>query len=167
MVHSKSFFGFSRSSHSPQPQKSSSSKSKSKSSSPSKSHSRSSSSASASAFAPRPRNPHRSSHDPDSHPLNLPPDELRRLSAMAAAAADPRSSMDIDSNDPRLGSPSEPAQTNGEQQPHQQSPTPPPHRSSGNTDEADSCKLAGNKFFKDGNYNRAIEEFTKGLLAIS
>lgn len=81
---------------------------------------------------------------------------------MAAAAADSRSSMDIDSNDPRLATPSEPAQTNGEQS-HQQSPTPPPHRSSGNTDEADSFKLAGNKFFKDQNYNRAVEEFTKGL----
>jgi DnaJ family protein C protein 7 len=79
---------------------------------------------------------------------------------MAAAAADPRSSMDIDSNDPRLTAPSEP-QPNGEQ--FHQSPTPPPHRSTGNTDEADSFKLAGNKFFKDGNYNRAIEEFTKGL----
>ncbi|KAL4871749.1 hypothetical protein BDV12DRAFT_19263 [Aspergillus spectabilis] len=165
MVH---FFHFSRSksqseSQSPSHQQSSPPKQKKKPSfkpSPSKSHSRSPSFPSTST--PRPRNTHRRSHDPDSHPLNLPPDELRRLSAMAAAAADPRSSMDIDSNDPRLTAPAEPSQPNGEQS-HQKSPTPPPHRSNGNTDEADTFKLAGNKFFKDGNYNRAIEEFTKAI----
>lgn len=95
-------------------------------------------------------------HDPDLHPLNLPPDELRRLSAMAAAAD--RSSMDVDSNDPRLSS-----SANGVNGTHaEKSPTPPPHRSNGTTAEADSFKLAGNKFFKDRNYARAIEEFSKG-----
>lgn len=73
-----------------------------------------------------------------------------------------RSSMDVDTNDPRLGSPSA---TNGVNGTHtEKSPTPPPHRSNGNTAEADSFKLAGNKFFKDGNYARAIEEFNKGRL---
>jgi DnaJ family protein C protein 7 len=66
--------------------------------------------------------------------------------------------MDIDSNDPRLNS-----SANGVNGTHtEKSPTPPPHRSSGSTAEADSFKLAGNKFFKDGNYRRAIEEFSKG-----
>jgi DnaJ family protein C protein 7 len=78
--------------------------------------------------------------------------------AAAAAAADPRRSMDLDT-------PSSPAQAAPEQ-PHQKSPTPPPHRSNGTSDEADNFKLAGNKLFKDGNYNRAIEEFTKGLLSV-
>lgn len=102
---------------------------------------------------------HRYSHDPNSHPLNLPPDELRRLTAMAAAAD--RSSMDIDSNDPRLNSSSSATNgVNGSQ--NERSPTPPPHTSSGTPAEADSFKLAGNKFFKDGNFARAIEEFNKG-----
>ncbi|EAW08145.1 DnaJ and TPR domain protein [Aspergillus clavatus NRRL 1] len=74
-----------------------------------------------------------------------------------AAAAD-RSSMDIDppaspSNNPNAVNGAEPDRT----------PTPPPHKSNGSVAEADSFKLAGNKFFKDGNYNRAIEEFTKAI----
>lgn len=90
----------------------------------------------------------RSSRDQDLHPLNLPPDELhRRLSAMA----DQRSSMDIDTPDVQM--------KNGEER----SPTPPPHKSTGTSDEAESFKLAGNKFFKDGNYKRAIEEYNKGM----
>jgi DnaJ family protein C protein 7 len=74
-----------------------------------------------------------------------------------ASAAD-RSSMDIDS-------PASPSQNtngvNGAQT--DRTPTPPPHKSNGSVAEADSFKLAGNKFFKDGNYNRAIEEFTKAI----
>jgi DnaJ family protein C protein 7 len=77
-----------------------------------------------------------------------------------ASAAD-RSSMDIDS-------PASPSQNtngvNGAQT--DRTPTPPPHKSNGSVAEADSFKLAGNKFFKDGNYNRAIEEFTKGEYAL-
>ncbi|KAJ5697985.1 hypothetical protein N7488_011669 [Penicillium malachiteum] len=94
----------------------------------------------------------RSSKDQDSHPLNLPPDELhRRLSAMAARD-DQRSSMDIDSQEQKNG-------VNGQER----SPTPPPHRSNSDAGEADSFKLAGNKFFKDGNYARAIEEYNKAI----
>jgi DnaJ family protein C protein 7 len=78
-----------------------------------------------------------------------------------ASAAD-RSSMDIDS-------PASPSQktngVNGAQT--DRTPTPPPHKSNGSVAEADSFKLAGNKFFKDGNYNRAIEEFTKGEYTFS
>ncbi|KAJ5085747.1 hypothetical protein N7532_010518 [Penicillium argentinense] len=92
----------------------------------------------------------RSSRDQDLHPLNLPPDELRRrLSAMA----DQRSSMDIDQDQMKNG-------VNGQER----SPTPPPHTTtSANTDEAESFKLAGNKFFKDGDYKRAIEEYNKAI----
>lgn len=54
---------------------------------------------------------------------------------------------------------------NGEEE---RSPTPPPHRSnSSSTDEADNFKLAGNKFFKDGDYRRAIEEYNKGMLLLT
>ncbi|KAJ5487770.1 Heat shock protein DnaJN-terminal [Penicillium desertorum] len=137
-------------------------KSPSKSSSPTKpskspkqsyfSHSRSSSNSRPTAnfkFA-------RSSRDQDVHPLNLPPDELRRrLSAMAASNEEQRSSMDIDSQGP---------QSNGVNGTEERSPTPPPHQpNSASADEADSFKLAGNKFFKDGNYRRAIEEYNKAI----
>lgn len=71
---------------------------------------------------------------------------------MASSGA--RSSMDVDPQTPSTD-------TNGVNQ--NRSPTPPPHRSNGDTPEADSFKLAGNKFFKDGNYSRAIEEFSKGM----
>lgn len=61
--------------------------------------------------------------------------------------------MDID--------PQEAQQKNGVNT-QERSPTPPPHRSNSDAGEADSFKLAGNKFFKDGNYARAIEEYNKG-----
>lgn len=101
----------------------------------------------------------KSSKEKESHPLNLPPDELRRrLSAMAASREDQRSSMDIDPQEAQL--------KNGVNGTEERSPTPPPHRSnSSSTDEADNFKLAGNKFFKDGDYRRAIEEYNKGMLS--
>lgn len=128
----------------------SSSKSPSKTSKNRFSHSRSSSSS-----TPAPSFKFGKSRDKDLHPLNLPPDELRRrLSAMA----DQRSSMDIDPQDAQKKNVND----------TERSPTPPPHRSdSSSTDEADSFKLAGNKFFKDGNYARAIEEYNKGMLFAS
>ena len=63
--------------------------------------------------------------------------------------------MDIDKD---VQSPSN--GVNGTQE--ERSPTPPPHRSSPVTADADSFKLAGNKFFKDGDYSRAIQEYNKG-----
>lgn len=55
-------------------------------------------------------------------------------------------------------------QPNGVNGKEEDSPTPPPHQSTAaSADEADSFKLAGNKFFKDGNYRRAIEEYNKGM----
>lgn len=115
-------------------------------------HSRSSSSTASSSRFSFASN--RYSRDPDTHPLNLPPDELRRLSAMAAVRDDQRSSMDIDTPTPA------PNGVNGEER----SPTPPPHRSSSTPTaaDADSFKLAGNKLFKDGQYYAAIQEYNKG-----
>jgi DnaJ family protein C protein 7 len=75
---------------------------------------------------------------------------------MAASKEDQRSSMDIDSQEPQ--------QQNTANGTEERSPTPPPHRpTAASADEADSFKLAGNKFFKDGNYRRAIEEYNKGM----
>jgi DnaJ family protein C protein 7 len=68
--------------------------------------------------------------------------------------------MDIDPQEPQVNQ-------NGTNGTEERSPTPPPHKSSGSTDEADSFKLAGNKFFKDGDYRRAIEEYNKGMLLSS
>lgn len=140
---------------SPRPQKSSPSKS-----SRPLPHSRSSSSATSSSRFSFPSS--RYSRDPDTHPLNLPPDELRRLSAMAMRD-DSRSSMDIDKDGQSSpATPSSTHQTNGVNgTSEERSPTPPPHRSSPTAD-ADSFKLAGNKFFKDGDYSRAVQEYNKG-----
>lgn len=120
------------------------------------SHSRSSSSTS-NPTAPSYRFASRSTRDQDLHPLNLPPDELRRRLSAMSASRDERSSMDIDPQEAQQKKNG----VNGTEE--ERSPTPPPHRSnSSSTEEADSFKLAGNKFFKDGDYRRAIEEYNKG-----
>lgn len=121
----------------------------------------------------------------DSHPLNLPPDELRRLSAaMAAQEGARRDSMDVDGNGPfssqETESPGTPVGTtpgafpesangtvNGVNGDHgdEKSPTPPPHRvpiAEKPTVDAEAAKAAGNKFFKAKDYPRAIAEYTKG-----
>ena len=113
------------------------------------------------SFSPRSSASSRYSRDPDIHPLNLPPDELRRLSAMAAARDESVNAMDIDSKSPSSARQTPSNGVNGDKT--EKSPTPPPHRSSSGAAEAESFKLAGNKFFKDKNYTRAIEEFTKGV----
>jgi DnaJ homolog subfamily C member 7 len=121
----------------------------------------------------------------DSHPLNLPPDELRRLYAAMAAQEGARSSMDVDSNvqvsSPSAESPTTPLKVapgafpdnangtlngvNGDRG-DEKSPTPPPHRvpmPEKPTIDAEAAKAAGNKFFKAKDYSRAIAEYTKGL----
>ena len=112
--------------------------------------------------------------------MNLPPDELRRLSAMAAARDDGRSSMDIEPDAPSSPAlsvnPSQIPPTPGTPEANgihpeesERSPTPPPHTVSPNPPQparlpvdAEAFKLAGNKFFKTGDYQKAIEEYTKG-----
>lgn len=120
----------------------------------------------------------------DSHPLNLPPDELRSLSAAMAAQEGARDLMDIDSNVPDLSqnveSPASPVSTapgafpeivnsivNGVNGDHEdeKSPTPPPHRVQTMEKppvDAEVAKAAGNKFFKAKDYSRAIVEYSKG-----
>ena len=51
-----------------------------------------------------------------------------------------------------------------------QAPEPPPHKSPSNgiageetpTVDAEACKAAGNKFYKAGQYEKAIQEYTEG-----
>ena len=43
-----------------------------------------------------------------------------------------------------------------------QIPTPPPHSSSPTSPQADEFKVQGNKYFKDKEYQRAIQEYNKG-----
>jgi DnaJ family protein C protein 7 len=111
-------------------------------------------------------------YDPDSHPLNLHPDELRRLTAMESVGDDgARSEMDVDQEQPTTSTPSTPLpQTPGAFQNgmmDERSPTPPPHRSPLPPPkppvDAEACKAAGNKFFKAKDYDRAIKEYTKGM----
>jgi DnaJ homolog subfamily C member 7 len=120
----------------------------------------------------------------DSHPLNLPPDELHRLSASMAAQEGVRNSMDAENIGPfplqNADSPTTPSKAapgsfpdnangavngvnceNGDEK----SPTPPPHRVpmiEKPTIDAEAAKAAGNKFFKAKDYSRAIAEYMKG-----
>lgn len=139
--------------------------------------------------------------DLDTHPLNLPPEQRKRLSALSAMSG--RNSMDVD-REPPNGVPSSPTtaqspkppqptpaaqQQPGPQPPPAQAaaqsftlpvsngshspvkenaPVPPPHRSNpasptpSPTDEAEAFKAAGNKFFKEKDYKKAIEQYSKG-----
>lgn len=122
------------------------------------------------------------------HPLNLPPDELKRLSARMAKD-EKRSSahMDVDvdsesvqpdvdsqksqpptpgTNPPGAFPSSEPLPNGNENaniREQTKSPTPPPHRI--NTQpkmDPEAAKAAGNKFFKAKDYGRAVVEYSKG-----
>ncbi|GAP87757.1 putative small glutamine-rich tetratricopeptide repeat-containing protein A [Rosellinia necatrix] len=127
----------------------------------------------------------RPKHDPNTHPLNLPPDEYRRLSALAAMTD--RSSfdrMDVDkenSPQPPSSSPPPPQQqksftvpinspTNGPKPDlNSQGPAPPPHRSNpsspvpSNAEQAEGFKSLGNKSFKDRQYKKAIKEYSQAI----
>ncbi|KAL2360753.1 hypothetical protein RJZ56_006361 [Blastomyces dermatitidis] len=171
---------------SPKPQRDPERKSRRVASTPSGSPTKHKSKGSSSRFA----------YDRDSHPLNLPPDELRRLSAMAAARDDSRSSMDIEQPDvahsptavtnatvspSAFSTPTQqdsPASSTGMQSngvhsdTAERSPTPPPHNVPSSTPQptqpvvdAEACKLAGNKFFKAGDFQKAIQEYTKAVEA--
>lgn len=116
----------------------------------------------------------RSRADPNTHPLNLPPEERKRLSALSNMS-DP-SAMDVDP--PASPSSSQKAQpqsafsvpiTNGAKQTNGgPAPPVPPHRSNpaspspSPSEEAEAFKAAGNKFFKDMNYADAIKQYDKG-----
>lgn len=104
----------------------------------------------------------------DSHPLNLPPEELRRLSALSAASMGSSQNGEngeaMQESTPQPQTPgSFPAQTNGESESNGSVPQPPQHGSSPEPAvDAEKCKEAGNKHFKAKHYDQAIEEYTKG-----
>jgi len=61
---------------------------------------------------------------------------------------------------------------NGEQHSEdEQAPQPPPHKSPKSPPpeaekvDPEACKAAGNKFYKAGQYDKAIAEYTKGVFA--
>lgn len=129
---------------------------------------------------------HRHTFDPNSHPLNLPPDELRRLSALNMSNPTP---MDVDAEVPNGVQPvpmdldadvqnaknsasasAEVPQANGVDA-EEAVPPPPAHKSGPSSpiqdsltpEDAEAFKIAGNKYFKAKEYKKAIEEYTKGV----
>lgn len=125
------------------------------------------------------------------HPLNLPPEELRRLSArMARDEKRSSAQMDVDvdvdsesaqpdvasqdSQPPTPGTdapgafPSSEKLSNGdnnaESREQTKSPTPPTHRVNVQPKmDPEAAKAAGNKFFKAKDYGRAVVEYSKGV----
>ncbi|MCJ1438167.1 hypothetical protein MMC27_007554 [Xylographa pallens] len=121
----------------------------------------------------------------DVHPLNLPPEERERRRSALSAMSDSEDHMDVDQEDAVVSSPTSftsmppgtlPS-TNGAEQGSTStngdiSPVPPPHRAPAEpqvppkpTIDAEACKTAGNKFFKMGDYDKAIREYTKAVEA--
>lgn len=108
-----------------------------------------------------------SKYDPDSHPLNLPPEELRRLSHLSRLHINSQAAMADDettaSAAPQTNGTAA-AATNGADK--DSAPAPPPHKdpTSPPPVDAEACKAAGNKFFKAREYAKAIQEYTKGAV---
>ncbi|KAG5968017.1 hypothetical protein E4U58_002023 [Claviceps cyperi] len=118
----------------------------------------------------------RSKIDPDTHPLNLPPEERRRLSKLSSSTmGDP-----VDMDQATSASPSASQNHNAKLQTNfsvpitngahkDEAPAPPPHRSNPSSpvptqqDDAEAYKAAGNRFFKERNYTKAIEQYTKAV----
>lgn len=118
----------------------------------------------------------------EEHPLNLHPDELRRLSSRMSVPNSPGPATPVQQENGVSGEPMEttPAPesvpggfpstngVNGEESGEDQAPAPPPHKSPRSPPpqkeevDAEACKAAGNKFYKAGQYERAIAEYTKG-----
>ncbi|KAH6897204.1 hypothetical protein B0T10DRAFT_179603 [Thelonectria olida] len=115
--------------------------------------------------------------DPDTHPLNLPPEERnKRLSDLAMNGGP----MDVDgepvNGTARASTPpnNRSAQANfsvpiPNGNTHDEAPPPPPHKSNPSSptptprDDAESYKAAGNRFFKEKNYAKAIEQYSKAV----
>ncbi|KAM0196577.1 hypothetical protein ACHAPI_005752 [Fusarium lateritium] len=121
----------------------------------------------------------RPKYEPDTHPLNLPPEERKRLSALAAAMNG--NSMDVDSepvNGARSPTPPNPKSNaqanfsvpipNGSSH-DDGAPPPPPHKSNPGSptitpeEDAEAYKAAGNRFFKEKNYYKAVEQYSKAV----
>ncbi|KAG5976007.1 hypothetical protein E4U56_002672 [Claviceps arundinis] len=118
----------------------------------------------------------RSKIDPDTHPLNLPPEERRRLSKLSSSTMGDSVDMDQATSASPSASQNHNAKlqtnfsvpiTNGTHK--DEAPAPPPHRSNPSSpvptqqDDAEAYKAAGNRFFKERNYTKAIEQYTKAV----
>ncbi|PKS10232.1 hypothetical protein jhhlp_001982 [Lomentospora prolificans] len=120
----------------------------------------------------------------NTHPLNLPEEERKRLSALSNMSEP--SAMDID--EPSTAAPSSPPHqsppqpqpqtafsvpvTNGTKDVNGDNstpPAPPPHRSNPSSpvptpaEEAEAYKAAGNKYFKEKSYVDAIRQYDKAV----
>ena len=118
----------------------------------------------------------------DTHPLNLPPEERekRRSALLAAGRGYPTDRMSVEPNDEQqsnddivmggMGSPATPSRQSDESE---STPVPPPHKSTPDTppeevydeEAAEAYKATGNKFFKAGDYKKAIAEYTRAIEA--
>ncbi|KAK6006174.1 hypothetical protein QM012_006584 [Aureobasidium pullulans] len=96
-------------------------------------------------------------HDPDTHPLNLPPQERARLSRLAARMDQEKSQTN---GTGAADTPTQNGDTAPAPPPHKTPTTPPP-----STEDAEAFKAAGNKYFKAGDYTKAIAEYTKAVEA--
>lgn len=121
--------------------------------------------------SPKKSDKKKSKPDPDSHPLNS------YFPSAAMSREDARSTpMEIDSDAPAVNGSSQPPtpshdapgafpgeEPNGVDDRDEKSPTPPPHRLQPTPKvDPEACKAAGNKFFKAKDYDRAVQEYTKG-----
>lgn len=131
---------------------------------------------------PKPQKASRSSKSSrklsEEHPLNLPPEELRRLSALSAMSSPQENGDPMETTPaPEEAPPGAFPTTNGINGKHehgsdQEGPAPPPHQTPSSPSpqpevpqvDAEACKAAGNKFYKAGQYQKAIDEYTKGGL---
>lgn len=107
----------------------------------------------------------KSQHDPDLHPLNLPPEERRRLSHWSGQPISPYTMADQDKTTSPSSPNTPPPANDSSTEQNGTAPAPPPHKSSPPpqpTVDAEACKAAGNKFFKAREYTKAIQEYSKG-----
>ncbi|PHH69843.1 hypothetical protein CDD80_6459 [Ophiocordyceps camponoti-rufipedis] len=126
----------------------------------------------------------RANYHLDTHPLNLPPEERKRLSDLSNSVMSGRASMEIDpepsSSPPQTPTPNNngpsaqanfavPISNGSVEADDEAPPAPPPHKSNPSSpvptprDDAESYKAAGNRFFKDKNYAKAIEQYSKAV----
>lgn len=121
--------------------------------------------------SPRKSDKKKSKPDPNSHPLNS------YFPSAAMSGEDDRSTpMEVDGDAPAVNGSSHPPtpshdapgafpgeDANGVNDEDDESPTPPPHKVQPTPKvDPEACKAAGNKFFKAKDYDRAIQEYSKG-----
>ncbi|KAK3113815.1 hypothetical protein LTR53_008522 [Teratosphaeriaceae sp. CCFEE 6253] len=125
------------------------------------------------------------------HPLNFHPDDPRRWSALSAMSSPAENGngggVRLDADQPMETPP--PSETPGafpsaaaengvngeghdEPEPREAVPVPPPHKTPATPPpqqpvkpevDAEACKAQGNKFYKAGQYDKAVDEYTKAI----